>query len=354
MPKTLLVTGANGHLGANTVRALLDHGHEVVAFVRPSADLRGLAGLDIQYARGDVLDRDSLVAAAGGVEAIIHSAAVFAYWSKDPEQVLRTGLAGVENVFAAAAQNGVRRIIYTSSTYAIGFSDDIDRPRGVDQWNQDTHSLYAINKTRSEQAAWRLADETGIPMISLCVAGMWGPYDYRVTPAMRWIQGMVNGWLPAIDTAGSFVDVRDSAEAHARAVTLGQPGRRYVISAQDLTMVDIAEIVQELTGVRYLHLRLGKRLTSLSAGLVELAGRLTGWEPITTRGFIEEAYDRCLVADGSLANKTFGLRPRQADVIIADSIRWLLHIDAIWSWRARRLQERFPPDSNWSAVTDVR
>jgi len=346
----VLVTGANGHLGANTVRALLGHGHEVVAFVRPAADLRGLAGLDVDYAQGDVLDRASLVAAASGCEAIIHSAAVFAYWSRNPDKILQTGLSGVENVFAAAAQNGVRRIVYTSSTYAIGFSDDIDRPRAADQWNQDAHSLYAIAKTRSEQAAWRLADETGIPMISLCTAGMWGPYDYRVTPAMRWIQGLVNGWLPVIDTAGSFVDVRDSAEAHARAVTLGQPGQRYVISAQDLTMVDIADIVRRLTGVRYLHLRLGKRLTLLAADLFELAGRLTGWQPITTRGFIEEAYERCLVADGSLANKTFGLQPRKADVIIADSIRWLLHINAIWSWRARRLRDSFPPDPGWPAA----
>lgn len=343
----VLVTGANGHLGANTVRALLEHGHEVVAFVRPTSDLRGLAGLDIQYARGDVLDRNSLVAAASGVEAIIHSAAVFAYWSKEPDEILRTGLSGVENVFAAASQSGVRRIVYTSSTYAIGFSDEIDDPRGADQWNQDTHSLYAVAKTRSEQAAWRLADETGIPMIALCIGGMWGPYDYRVTPAMRWIQGLVNGWLPVIDTAGSFIDVRDSAEFHARAVTAGQPGQRYAVVGPDLSQADIANIVRDLTGVRHLHLRPGKRLTLLAADLSELAGLLTGWDPITTRGFIEEAYERCLVADGSLANKTFGLQPRKAEAVIADSIRWLLHIGAIWRWRARRLRERFPADPSW-------
>lgn len=346
----VLVTGANGHLGANTVRALLKEGHEVVAFVRPTSDLRGLAGLDIEYAQGDVLDRDSLIAAAVGIEAIIHTAAVFAYWADNPDEILRTAVSGVENVFAAADQNHVRRLVYTSSTYAIGFSDDIDRPRTADQWNDDAQSLYAIAKTRAEQAAWRLADETGIPMISLCPSGMWGPYDYRVTPAMRWIQALVNGWLPVIDTAGSFIDVRDSALAHARAVTMGQPGQRYPVAGQDLTMVEIAEIVRDLTGVPFLNVRLGKRLTLLAADLFELAGRLTGWEPITTRGFVEEAYGRCLVADGSLANKTFRLRPRKADLVIADSIRWLLHIGAIWRFRARDLREYFPPDPRWPAV----
>jgi dihydroflavonol-4-reductase len=344
----VLVTGANGHLGANTVRALLKHGHDVTAFVRQAADLRGLAGLDIQYARGDVLDGDSLVAAAAGCDAIIHSAAVFAYWAKDPEQILNTGLAGVQNIFAAAERNDIGRIIYTSSTYAIGFSDHMDQPRTVDQWNDNTHSLYAITKTRSEQAAWRLADETGISMISLCASGMWGPYDYRVTPAMRWIQGLVNGWLPIIDTAGSFIDVRDAAEAHARAVTMGQPGQRYALVGQNLTFADIADIVHDLTGVRHLHLNLGKRLTLLSADLLELTGRLTGWEPVTTRGFIEEAYQRCLIADGRPANKAFDLQPRSLETTIAGAIGWLLHSGAIWRWRARRLQDRFPPDPGWS------
>lgn len=48
----VLVTGANGHLGANTIRALLDRGYEVVAFVRPNADLRGLEGLTGQSGGG--------------------------------------------------------------------------------------------------------------------------------------------------------------------------------------------------------------------------------------------------------------------------------------------------------------
>ena len=340
----VLVTGANGHLGANTVRALLGHGHQVVAFVRPAADLRGLASLNIEYARGDVLDADSLIAAASGCGVIIHSAAVFRYWSKEPETIVNTAATGVQNIFTAALKNRVRRIIYTSSTYAIGFSDRFDRPRSTDQWNEDPRSLYAIAKTRAEKAAWRLADETGLPMISLCASGMWGPYDYRITPATRWIQGMVDGWLPIIDTGGSFVDVRDSAEIHARAVTMGQPGQRYAIVGHDLAYADISRFITKLTGVRHLYLNLGRRLTLLAGDLFELTGRLTGWEPIATHGFLEEAYERYLVADGRPADKAFDLRPRPAEATIADAIRWLLHTGAIWRWRARQLERKFPPD----------
>ena len=78
----VLLTGANGHLGANTIRELLKRGHDVVAFVRPTADRRGLAGLKISYAEGDVTDSNALIRAAEGCDVIIHSAIFFAFGPK--------------------------------------------------------------------------------------------------------------------------------------------------------------------------------------------------------------------------------------------------------------------------------
>ena len=77
MSHTILLTGANGHLGANTARALLAKGCTVKAFVRKTSDLRGLAGLDIQYAYGDIRDKASVMEAVKGCDVIIHQAAVY-------------------------------------------------------------------------------------------------------------------------------------------------------------------------------------------------------------------------------------------------------------------------------------
>ena len=76
-----IVTGANGHIGANVVRALIARGVEVVAFVRPGSDRRGLEGLDVRLAEGDILEADSLPAAMEGCDALFHCAAVFAIWA---------------------------------------------------------------------------------------------------------------------------------------------------------------------------------------------------------------------------------------------------------------------------------
>lgn len=343
----VLLTGANGHLGANLIRALLDLGYEVVPFVRPTSDVRGLEGLGLDYAYGDVRDGDSLVRAAVGCQAIVHSAAVFRYWAKDPAEIVEPSLQGAANVVKAAQANGVRRIIYTSSTYAIGFTPDFERPLTVMDWNENVHSPYAQAKTRAEREIKRLADEVGLELVVICSAGMWGPYDYRVTPPMRWIKDMVNGVAPIIDTGGTFIDVRDSAAIHALAIKQGEPGQRYVAGSAHLRQRDIAAIIKRLTGTRSLYLELPLPVMDFSAGLMEGWARLTGTEPMATRGFIRESLGRYQIAEFEGTNHHFGLSPRDAETMIADAIRWLLYRGEIGRRKARRLAKRFPPDPDW-------
>src|SRR6188474_1469732 len=93
-----LVTGANGHIGANLVRELLKRQYEVVPFVRPNSDLRSLAKLKLAYRFGDVRDPDALTQAAEGCELIFHTAAVYRLWAKRAEEILEPAMVGVRNV----------------------------------------------------------------------------------------------------------------------------------------------------------------------------------------------------------------------------------------------------------------
>lgn len=343
----VLVTGANGHLGANTVRALLAKNHEVIAFVRPTSDLRGLAGLPVRIKYGDIQEKDSVMAAAAECQVIIHSAAVFRFWVADPWEIFKTSCLGVRNILQAAKRFNIGRLIYTSSTYAIGFTDDPTKQRTTQDWNENAVTPYSQAKTRAEKEAWRLAAKYGVPMISLCPAGLWGPYDYRVTPAMRWIRDLVNGMTPVIDTGGSFVDVRDAAEVHARAITMGQLGCRYAIVGADLLNRQISEIIAQLTGVKHFYLNLPTPLMRSIAGMMEYVARTSGWDPLSTRTFIDEALGRYLFVDGAETNETFGIKPREDEAMIADAIRWLLFTGQIGKRRTKRLVPLFPSDPCW-------
>src|SRR4051812_7932252 len=155
----VLTTGANGHLGANVARSLLARGHEVVPLVRQGADLRGLQGLGLEVVYGDVMDQNSLTQAAQGCDVMIHMAAPYQYWAKDPNEILKPAPEATRNALTAAKEAGIKRVVYTSTIWAIGLSKDPHTPLTADVWNDDARNPYAVSKVLAEREGWRLANE---------------------------------------------------------------------------------------------------------------------------------------------------------------------------------------------------
>src|SRR5688572_27317267 len=123
-----LVTGATGVVGANLVRELRREGWAVRVLIRPNSDLRALEGLDVETAIGDVLQADSLEAAARDCDMLFHAAAVFSYWTHRPEELRKVAIEGTLNAIHAAHRAGLKRVVLTSSTVVLG-SDSEPRVR---------------------------------------------------------------------------------------------------------------------------------------------------------------------------------------------------------------------------------
>src|SRR5262249_5297989 len=118
-----LVTGANGLIGANLVRVLLNQGVQVRALVRPTSDVTDLKSLPIERVHGDVTaNGDGLVSAAEGMDVIFHTAMHFAYAGRTTEELETTAVSGTENVLRAARTSKVKRVVVTSSSVVFGYS----------------------------------------------------------------------------------------------------------------------------------------------------------------------------------------------------------------------------------------
>lgn len=333
----VLLTGANGHLGANTARELLKRNHEVVAFVRPNSDLRSLKGLSITYAQGDVRDGKSLARAAADCDAIIHSATLFAYWAKNPALIEDTALEGARNVVAAAKDNGVKRLIYTSSSWAIGLTDDPAKVLSAQNWNDQPHSPYARAKTYGERIAWELADEAGVPMISFCPGAFFGAHDYRKTPSNRMLLEMANGSGRTFNAGLSMADVRDVAAIHALAVDRDPAGKRYAIT-QYLPFVELGRHVAAFTGKEVKHFGAPKPVARLVGGAMELGALLTGKEPPITRGLIDDAAERYMYVDGSPTWEEFEHAPFTIRETVRASLQWFVQV----GWLEEGMLEKTP------------
>lgn len=322
----VLVTGANGHIGAHTVRFLLQAGHQVVAFVRESADLRTLDGLDVAFAYGDITDEASIENAIQGCEVVVHLAAVYKTWAKDPAEIVEPAVKGAENIFQAARKAGVKRVVYTSSMASVGVSKT-PVARTADQWNEDARNPYYVAKTESEKKARELADEVGIELVVLCPTMVVGPLDYRVTPSTELILKMANFQLPYLMTyhgGTNLVDVRDVAMVHAKAVDReGVAGKRFIIGSDNISSRQLGVMIKALTGTNTIHVPLPRGVMLAVLGAMESVMKLFGLRPLVPKSLVHENVGRWAWYDCEPTYQAFDYRPRDFKTVVAGCLEWL-------------------------------
>ncbi len=345
--KRVLVTGSNGHIGSNTVRSLLKHGDEVVAFVRRNADLRGIESLGVETCYGDVTDENALLAAMQGCEVVIHHAAVYKTWAKDPDEIMRPAMTGTENVFRAAKNAGIRRLVYTSTILAMEPTRDPGKTIAPDSWQHDALGAYPPAKTQSEQLAVRLSDLYGIPTICLCPAGVIGLCDFRITPSTRTVLQIANGTTSTFPGGANNVHAADVGAVHAAAVRRGEPGCRYLVGGANLTSQQQGKLISQYTGIPLRHMKIAGPVAELVALLDETASKIRGAEPRITRASVHDILGKYYFFDPMPTYQVFGLIPHSAEEMIKDTLRWLLFLGQIRPDIAKCLAGQLPPDPDW-------
>jgi NAD+-dependent farnesol dehydrogenase len=274
----VLLTGGTGYLGQHIARALVARGHELTVFSR-SATNGGLLGRALN---GDIRDRRAVAQAAAGCDAIVHTAALVSIWQKSGATIFDdVNVGGFRNVIDAAAEHGVKRIVYTSSFLAL---PPADSPVPI-QAND-----YARTKILAERLA-NDAIQSGAPIVRVYPGVIYGP-GTRATEGNlvgRMIADHMRWRLPALvgpEKIWSFSYVDDVAAGHCAAVERGTIGGRYALGGDNAPQRRAFEIVQQLTGRRP-PFRMPFS-AAVALGVVETArARLFGGMPLVTPGTVE-------------------------------------------------------------------
>jgi dihydroflavonol-4-reductase len=318
-----LVTGANGFLGSAVVRALLADGTAVRAFVRAGSDRRNLDGLNVEVATGDLVDRDSLRAAAAGCSAVFHVAADYRLWVVDPEPMYRANVDGSINVLEAAAAAGVRRMVYTSSVAVLGIHGDRTpadetTPVALD----DMVGHYKRSKFLAEQAIRARAAELKYPLVTVNPSTPIGPRDIRPTPTGRILLDAAAGRMPAfVDTGLNLVHVDDVAHGHLLALERGTPGERYVLGGEDFTLQRILTVVAEHVGRRASTIRLPHWFVYPIAVASEGVAKITRREPRVTLDGVRMS-TKHMYFSSRKAERELGYRWRDPRLAVAAAVDW--------------------------------
>lgn len=326
-----LVTGANGHLGANLVRELLREGRQVRALVRPKADLRGLKGLDVEIANGDILDEDSVLKALQGCESLFHTAAAYRYWHPTPRVILETAVEGTRKVLSAAHRCGkLQKIVYTSSVAAVGFCRAPHETRNENHFNEEKVSVYNEAKTVSEELARATARLHGLPLVVVNPATILGSHDYKPTPSGQLILQFLKKGAPVYWDGGmNLVDVEDVARGHLLAEKRGRVGERYILGGDNLSMLEIYRALARLTGRRAPLFKMGRRAAAALGTLMELGAKITGKEPLLTREYGKKLVGKYAFFDCGKACSELGYHPAAHRTVLAKGLDWFLNSEFV-------------------------
>ncbi len=246
----VFLTGATGFIGSHVARALLAHGHEVRALVRPGRPMP-FENPALATANGDVRDRSSIDSGIIGCDAVVHVAALYAFWRPDPAPLRDINVTGTRNVLDAAIAAGTKRIVYTSTVATVRFNAD-GTPADESSFAgpADLVGAYKRTKYEAERIARRLAAQ-GAPIVIVNPTAPVGPGDVRPTPTGQVIVDFLRGAMPAyVDTGLNLVDVADVAEGHALALERGTPGERYILgnAGGNVTLREMLEMLAKASG----------------------------------------------------------------------------------------------------------
>ncbi|MEU0546686.1 NAD(P)-dependent oxidoreductase [Micromonospora sp. NPDC005979] len=281
LPARVVVTGATGKLGRAVVAHLRGVGVDVLAVDRAGG--RDPRDVDGEFLLVDLTDYGQVVEAftggadehAGGIEAVVHLAAVPAPGLMSNAVTFANNSAATYNVFAAARAAGIRRVVWASSETVLGLPFDTPPPYAPvdEEYAPRPESTYSLNKALEEEMARHFCRwDPELVMVGLRFSNVMDVEDYAPFPsfdadprARRW-----NLW--------GYIDSRDGAQAVERALAYDRPGADvFIIANADTVMTrSSASLLAEVYPGVEVRKELGEHETLLS---IDKARRVLGYEP---------------------------------------------------------------------------
>jgi dihydroflavonol-4-reductase len=251
---TVCITGSTGFIGAHVAKLASETFGPPRVTYRDEARLTRLGDIEVEPVKADVLDRAALRRAFRGCEIVFHAAGIVG--SHPAELVWQVNALAPRIAVEAAAAEGVRRVIVTSSVAGIGPAP-ADRP-GTEEdiyagWGLGL--TYPDAKHEGESEALAAGARLGVEVVVVNPSYVFGAPIDRSQPgetSTRTIGNYLRGRLPAVvEAQTNVVDVRDVAKGHLGAAAKGRAGERYVLGGHDLSWVELMRRVAELSGVHH-------------------------------------------------------------------------------------------------------
>lgn len=323
--KTASVTGGTGFIGGRLISLLVERGVDVRALARSQKGLDRVKALGAIPVPGDVTDPKSMKDAMRGCDVVFHVAAMYEVGARYTRQMEVVNVQGTRNVFKAALDAEVPRIVYTSTAAIHGDT----KGKMVDETHQIPFEALK-SSTVYEQTKWRAHHEVALPMIKqgapivmIESGGVYGPEDHSVVGDL--LELYTRGRLPVLpdrDTAFTMSYVDDIAEGHILAAEKGRIGESYCMGYEPMTLGQFADLWSEVSGRPRIALKIPSALIRPSWPLMALIERIVPLPPMLSAEAVRSVGTTWLI-NSKKAQEELGWKPRPAQEGLKLTFDWL-------------------------------
>jgi dihydroflavonol-4-reductase len=322
--KTFL-TGSTGFVGSHVARAYAAQGAELRLLTRKTSNLALMEGLAAEIVTGDLRQPESLRAAIAGCDALVHVAADYRLWVRDPKEMYASNVDGTRALLRIAREEGVAKVVYTSSVATMGFTAArtiVDEATPVSLTDMIGH--YKRSKFLGEQEAI-VAARAGQHVVILNPTTPIGAGDAKPTPTGRIVVDFLNGKFPAyVDTGLNLVDVTEVARMHVAALEAGTPGERYILGGENLTLKQILDRMSAITELPSPTMKVPHAVAMAFAFFDEtITGRVRGKEPRATVEAVRMGR-KFMFASSAKAERELGFKVLPVYNALRSAIDWFI------------------------------
>jgi dihydroflavonol-4-reductase len=321
----VFITGATGFVGGHVARQYAEAGANLRLLTRQTSRLDSLMGVDAEMVKGDLREPEKLRSALTGCDALVHVAADYRLWVRDPEQMYAANVDGTRELLKLAREVGIQRVVYTSSVATMGFKADgtiVNEETPVALADMIGH--YKRSKFLGELEAIQAA-KTGQHVMLLNPTTPIGPGDAKPTPTGKIIVDFLNRKFPAyVDTGLNLVDVTEVARMHVVALERGAPGERYILGGENLTLKQILDRMSAITGLPSPKRKVPHAVAMTFALFDEtITGKLRGKEPRATVEAVRMG-KKMMFASSAKAERELGFQVLPVYPALRAAIGWFI------------------------------
>jgi dihydroflavonol-4-reductase len=321
----VFLTGSTGFVGSHVARAYAAEGANLRLLTRATSKLAAIEGLAADVVVGDLREPESLRTTLRGCDALVHVAADYRLWVRDPKEMYAANVDGTRELLRIAREEGIAKVVYTSSVATMGFKADgtiVDERTPVSLDHMIGH--YKRSKFLAEQEAIAAA-RAGQRVIILNPTTPIGPGDAKPTPTGRIVVDFLNRKFPAyVDTGLNLVDVSEVARMHVVALDRGTPGERYILGGENLTLKQILDRMSAITGLPSPTMKVPHAVALAFAFFDEnITGKVRGKEPRATVEAVRMGR-KVMFASSAKAERELGFRVLPIYNAMRAAIEWFI------------------------------